>query len=445
MLSPRPSALSTSRCSLHFALSLSVVALSAPLSSTVSVDLRVSQAFAQADDSRALAQASRSKLLERQARHVNELWARLSELMRTYTEHRIQREKRARSGQADEGEGWVSWFLSEEGSRARELQELTTELLGHLRQSEAQRLKGQYFRLRDDIETARLESVRLAEDSHLAPSEGEAWFFQNSKADYAELVKLKKEAVKAMRQEQAQLMQDCHDHLVGLGVELSDAQVKQLFAMKSGAAIFDLIVTFAHLNLLLEVVTERIAPSSQGEVYATESERYYAIYVALIGLSLDIHRATKERLIKEDLKELDELGTYLKTLIRETRQHLQREVKAKREGSENIIASYHENLKTQLEIARDAKEYRGIITSQLKSLESVERELERQWDLAFNTYETARLSKSYYTIVNRGLRDLNNLRQLKMPNMIPLMSERLSDKLDRLEEYRQRANLSPKR
>ena len=396
----------------------------------------------EASATKALAQASRSKLLEQQSRDVEKLWARLNELMRSYTEHKIKQEQAPK----EEQEAWVSWFLSGEESRLKELQSITSELLSELKNSKAQQLKKRYFRLKDDIDAARLESIKLAEDSYLAPSEGEAWFYQTSKADYQELIKAKKEAIQELKKEQQELIQGCHDHLVAMGIELTEGQVRQLFQMKSGEATFDLLVTFSHLNLLLELLTERMNPHSQGEAYAQEAERYYAVYVALIGLSVDIHKLTRQRLEREDLREIDQMGSYLRDLIKETRHHLQSEVRQQQNQSDNIIKSYQENLKTQQEVLKDSKEYRALLISQLKSLEAVERDLERQWNLALNTYNTARVSNSYYGIVNRGLRDLNNLRHLKLPSMIPLMSERLSTKLDRLESYRARAiELNPKR
>jgi len=45
--------------------------------------------YAEGQDGRALARASRSKTLERQARTVEELWAKWAELMREYTEHQV--------------------------------------------------------------------------------------------------------------------------------------------------------------------------------------------------------------------------------------------------------------------------------------------------------------------------------------------------------------------
>jgi len=387
--------------------------------------------YAEGQDGRALARASRSKTLERQARTVEELWAKWAELMREYTEHQVSQR------QNPEEPGWVSWFLGSEGAQLEKIKALSAELLGHLKESEAQTLKGRYFSLRDQIEAARLESVELAEDSYLAPEDGEAWFFQNSKEDYKALVQAKKDAIKAMKREQQQLIQDCHDSLTQMGIELTETQVRQLFQMKSGGAILDLLVTFSHLNLLLELLAERMSPDSTGERYAEESERYYSVYVALIGLSIDLHRETRRRLQQEDLAELDQMGDNLQRMVKQTQRAIIRESKRTDTAStDNIVKSYKENLKVQREIIRDSKEYRALIVDQLKSIEGVERELTRQWDLALNTYNTARVSRNYYGLVNRGLRDLNNLRKLKLPSMIPLMSDRLSSKLRRLDEYR---------
>jgi hypothetical protein len=180
-----------------------------------------------------------------------------------------------------------------------------------------------------------------------------------------------------------------------------------------------------------------MTPDSTGERYAEESERYYSVYVALIGLSIDLHRETRRRLQQEDLAELDQMGDNLQRMVKHTQEAIIRESKRTDTAStDNIVKSYKENLKVQREIIRDSKEYRALIVDQLKSIEGVERELTRQWDLALNTYNTARVSRNYYGLVNRGLRDLNNLRKLKLPSMIPLMSDRLSSKLKRLDEYR---------
>lgn len=397
--------------------------------------------LAQGQDARSLAKASRSKTLDQQARHIEELWASWSDLMREYTSYQVSQMKEP------DQPGWVSWLLGSEGEKLDKIKSISAELLSHLKESDAQNLREKYFVLRDQIEAARLESIELAEDSYLAPEDGEAWFFQRSKEDYQELIKAKKEAIKAMRREQQQLIQDCHDSLVQMGIELTETQVKNLFLMKSGGAIFDLFVTFAHLNLLLELLTERMSDDSTGEQYAEESERYYSVYVALIGISLELHRETRRRLTQEDLAELDRMNERLEGMVKDTQQAIIRESKrTDAQSTEDIVQSYRENLKSQREIVRALKEYRGVIEGQLKSIEGVEREIKRQWDLSLNTYNTARMSRNYFGLVNRGLKDLNNLRKLKLPNMIPLMSDRLTSKLKTLDQYRgESIELRPRR
>jgi len=412
-------------------IALTVGLCSAPLS-----------ALAREGDGRSLAQASRSKALESQARHIEELWAEWSELMREYTQHQIDHK------QAPQEEvGWVSWFLGREGERTTRIRELSAELLSHLKGSEAQALKEKYYTLRDSIEAARLESVKLAEDSYLAPEEGEAWFYENSKEDYKELIKRKTAAIQAMRTEQASLIQSCHDSLVAMGVELTEAQIQQLFKMKSGGATLDLLITFAHLNLLLELLSERLADQGQGQAYAEAADRYYSVYVALIGLSLDLHRETRRRLREGDLKEINEMGQQLSSMIKQTQATMIQEAKRTDQSSTaDIVRGYSENLKVQREILSDTKEYAGLLREQLGKIKVTEQKLERQWELALNTYKTVQLSRKYHTIVNRGLRDLNNLRKLDLPSMVPLMSERLSGRIQRLDEYRGKAiDLRPQR
>ena len=380
----------------------------------------------------ALSIKSRSKLLEAHHETIDALWTEWSALLTELTERQFKQDQLPQPS-------FFKPFREDTQSNLKRIQSLTQQLLGHFKTSRAQELKSSYFELKTKIEAERKEAIMLAEDRYEAPREGEAWFWETHQGDFEDLIHRKDEAIKALKEEQIELLRQCHEYLVSLGILLKEEQVEHLFKMTSGDVMLDLLVTFAHLNLLIEVVTDRMKSSQEDHQYLKRSEQYYGIYVALVTLSLDLHRQTRTRINSTHIPKISHLVRSVKQMTDDTRALIKDERRrARRSAAKDhkaMLTQLKKNLKVQETSLRGARAYRSHLREQEKQVKLTEDQIARRLRVAVNTYRTVRLSSSQLTLIEEGLRDLNNLRRIHLPAMVPLADERVRSLFDAIDNH----------
>lgn len=379
------------------------------------------------DEVKELAQHSRSRLLDNNRANINELWSEWHQILRQLTKRQFNQDHLPEPS-------WLNVFSEDKSSNLKKIQSMTQQILGHLKNSKAQQLKTNYFDLKTQIEEEHEEALRLADDRYVAPEEGEHQFWEKHKGHYTELIQRKQEAIEALKKEQNQIIQDSHDFLLSIGIELSTAQVEHLFKMSSGDLMLDLFVTFAHLNLLGELVTDRMRASQNDLAYVKNSEQYYSIYVALVTLSLDIHKETHRQIIEEHIPKVNMLIQSLHKITKETHMILKDEKKKLRRQAiplnKTLIDQLQKNLKVQKVALEGAKAYQVHLAAQANEIKRGSELIARRLRVAVNTYKTVRLSTNQLDLIEEGLRDLSNLRRIQLPAMIPLANERVQSQLD---------------
>ena len=397
-----------------------------------------------ARETRALAQRSRSRLLDENREGVEGLWRSWYAELERLADHRLKHEELPEFS-------WFSPFQDNKKANLKKIQELSERLLIEFKNPEVEAMRTRYFELKSKINDDLLAARKAAEDSYLAPKEGEVYFWQTHRGDYLELKRRKEEAVKAYRKEQQKVLGACHDKLMQLGIELTTKQVEQLFRMGSGDLMVVLFSTFAQLNLLGDYVTEKMQEAHHGEDYAYLAKRYYAVYVSLVSLTLDIHEYTREKLLAEHLPRLDKLSTRLAKVIQSTRQLIKSEKerlrklksvlgrapKAQRDAIRveiGEVEAFVKQLKVNLKVQRRAQEgtraYRAHVLEQTEKIEISARKITRRLKIAFNTYQTVLIGTDQFDLMREGLRDLSNLQKVQIPAMVPLAGERITEHLD---------------
>ena len=397
-----------------------------------------------------LVNGSRSRLLDQNRGGVEAIWHELYKRLEELTAHHIKQE------QLPESFSWFSPMRETQESNIKKIKSISERLLIELGNPKISQIRDRYFDLKSKIQEDRAAARRAAEDSYLAPEEGEVYFWENHKGDYRELKRKKDEAVKAHKLEQQKLIVRCHDELISMGIELTPEQVAQLFKLSSGDLMLTLFSTFAQLNLLGDYVTERMQDARNDESYAYLSKRYYAVYVAIISLSLDIHTYTRERLLAEHITRVDDLRTRLKEvalktqrLIKSEKVHslkLKRKIKSSRgdeseklklelEETNRYLAQLSSNLIVQEQARDGAVAYRRHITKQSAEIERTIKKIERRLNIAFNTYQTVLIGTNQFDLMREGLRDLSNLQKIQIPEMVPLAGERITKHLEMITRH----------
>lgn len=393
-----------------------------------------------------LVKEGRSRLLDRHRAGIAGLWSEWYEELEKLADHQLKQDQLPEFS-------WLSPMRENRASNLKKIQKLSRELLIEVKNPEVERLRTHYFELKSKINDDLLAARKAVEDSYQAPREDDAYFWQTHRGDYVELKKRKEAAVKAHQAEQQKVISECHDHLVQLGVELTPQQVEQLFRMSSGELMITLFSTFAQLNLLGEYVTERMREAQDNEDYAYLAKRYYAVYVAIVALTLDIHEHTREKLLTDHIPRLDQLGARLKKVLKSTyqlakneearvkklkRSLRRRESEAKRaelEEAESFLKQLRVNLKVQLRAREGIKAYRAHVVQQVEKIKLSSRKISRRLKIAFNTYQTVLIGTDQFDLMREGLRDLSNLQKIQVPAMVPLAGERITEHLDLISRH----------
>lgn len=401
------------------------------------------------DEKARLVSESRSKLLDQNRGGVEAIWYELYQNLEVLTEHQIKQDQLPEFS-------WFSPFRETQESNIKKVKSLSERLLIELGNPKVAQIRDRYFELKAKILEDRAAARRAAEDSYLAPDEGDVYFWQNHKGDYRDLKRRKEEAIKAHKLEQQRLVVRCHDELLAMGIELTPEQVSQLFKLSSGDLMLTLFSTFAQLNLLGDYVTERMQEAKDDESYAYLSKRYYAVYVAIISLSLNIHQFTRERLLKEHLSRVDELRARLKEVANKTQalikseklhalklkrslesaNHEERErLQAELSETERYLTQLDSNLIVQEQAKEGAVAYRRHIIKQSEEIERTANKISRRLQIAFNTYQTVLIGTNQFDLMREGLRDLSNLQKIGIPEMVPLAGERITKHLEMITRH----------
>lgn len=400
---------------------------------------------------------SRSELLERNREGISGVWREWYKELENLASHELKHERLPDFS-------WTAPFSESKRSNINKIKELSARLLIELKNPEVEAMRAHYFELRSKIEANREAARRAALDTLDAPDAESASFWESDKEDYRELKRRKEQAIILYQQEQQRLLTRCHDKLLELGIELSSAQVEQLFQMRSGDTMLTLFSTFAQLNLLGDYVTERMLAARGTEDYPHLAQRYYAVYVAIVSLTLSVHRQTYRELQDTHLPRVDKLSERLTEVIGSTQKlikleekrhsalkrklehHVERAaasdedqssqalIQAELEEAERHIQQLKANLEVQRKAKVGARAYRAHLTKQAEKIKLAARKVERRFKIAFNTYQTVLIGTDQLELIRAGLRDLSNLQKVQVPDMVPLAGEQVTAHLELLSE-----------
>jgi hypothetical protein len=395
-------------------------------------------------ETKSIAQQGRSRLLDENRDGIEGLWRSWYTELEKLADHRLRHEQLPDFS-------WFSPFRDNKTANLKTIRKLSERLLVEFKNPEVEAMRTRYFELKSKINDELLAARKAAEDSYQAPKEGDAYFWEAHRGDYVELKKRKEQAVKEYRKEQQKVLTACHDKLLQLGIELTPLQVEQLFKMSSGDLMVVLFSTFAQLNLLGDYVTEKMREAQNGEDYAYLAKRYYAVYVSLVSLTLDIHEYTREKLLAEHLPRLDNLSKRLSKVIQSTRKLIKSEEKRLKKlnyvlkkaseknraqarmeitEAETFLKQLHMNLKVQRRAQEGTRAYRAHVIKQTEKIKVSARKITRRLKIAFNTYQTVLIGTDQFDLMREGLRDLFNLQKVQIPAMVPLAGERITEHLD---------------
>ena len=96
-------------------------------------------------------------------------------------------------------------------------------------------------------------------------------------------------------------------------------------------------------------------------------------------------------------------------------------------GQEVNRVTYEQNLAIQKKLLHANQSYRKYLATQQEKLQKASKDLKLRFDGVLNTYRTISIAETLLTAIKSGVKDINDLQSLTLPEMLPLSNDKLHD------------------
>jgi len=259
--------------------------------------------------------------------------------------------------------------------------------------------------LKAEIAEARQDIADYRQRRVSAPAES---LVKKTVKDLDRAIKKREMDIERYEQELETIKREFAAELRGMGLELSDEQVDLLLSTVVGDNLVDLGIVFDNVKAItaqLEMLVEQ-----SGEDLAS-ARRYYGLYVVLLKSLNQMHLQIEQAIAERYLPQIDAIINRAQTLSAETRA-LQAGAPKKKE----LLAV---NLEAQRLTIQAGRVYRQYLTEQAQQVGAAREDLERDVAVAWNTYETVRVSGELVGLVRASRRLLDGLLNRQVPPLRP--------------------------
>jgi hypothetical protein len=94
-------------------------------------------------------------------------------------------------------------------------------------------------------------------------------------------------------------------------------------------------------------------------------------------------------------------------------------------GDRDSLTRLRRNLEVQNIVLRAGDLYCKHLTGQLVKLAKAKAELQRQREVALNTYETISLASTMLSTIRKSMDELKAIQSMQVPDILPLQTERM--------------------
>ena len=312
----------------------------------------------------------------------------------------------------------MPWKNSQRKNK-KKIDQIAVKLMQNVGNSPLDKVLQERETLEAELKALSQKIVKLEEESFSAPVKG--GFLKKSRADYEALITQEKK-------KQAELKQKLQANLIkvrktfeAMGLSISQTQVNDLFVVITGESMRNFFIRFSNLRILSEVIAHHISKSQSGQGYAGQAKRYYAIYVALVYMLVEIHEVTIKKITTEYIPKVEELAQRTQAQINET------EVLLSRDDQAGNRETFEKNLTVQKHLYEASKHYKKYLLTQTQKIKATSKELQLRFEAVLNTYQTISLAESLLSTIKSGVKSINDLNSLSLPEMLPLSDEKLHE------------------
>ena len=316
-----------------------------------------------------------------------------------------------------------AYFGPDKSSNAKKINALLDQAVEILLQGDANDLRRQAVKLRDEIPALRLEMDELRNKRVAAPETSKLpWVKTRAKID-DRITELDAE-IKGKERSLAEINDKTADALRLLGMDLDEKQIDILLTSVTGDDLFQNTVIFSNVKRVVEKLAEL---SREDRDNLEINRRYTGMYLVLNDLLI----YTQEGLIEK----IDSSYKPQLAAIRSEADKLRQEAQNRSRQSQYNQAqkkSFEANAEANAMTVRVAGLYAELLESQRKSLQKTLAELRRNRDVAENTYKTVRSTGDLRNLIRSGLELFDSIQALSLPEIQPFENDAIRKEFEEI-------------
>ena len=308
-----------------------------------------------------------------------------------------------------------AWVRRDREDVDEDIDSLLDRVLDALELSEMTECRQRYAALDEKIKAAEASLAEYREARVFAPVDGGLNPFAKTRESYARKIELLTEDVAQYRRDKAELVSALRKAYEQMGIELSSEQVSFYLSSVSGKDIVGLSAVFHNVGQLNGKLEELVAQSPGNTETA---KRYYGIHVVLIRTLIRAHETIIRDIEEHYVPKISELRHLNEATARETDQLMEQ---ATDDQKTTLLASRN----TQNETAKALNVYGEHLEDVKARLGRSLDALNGRYQVAKNAYDTIRVAASLVSEMQACIRDLTTVRQMHLPDLLPLDNEAL--------------------
>jgi hypothetical protein len=311
------------------------------------------------------------------------------------------------------------WLGRDQAAADRDIENLLDDVLAVFEINRMTELRKSYGDLDRRIAQRRTEIRELREAMISAPEDASPLeFYKKTREKLQQEKEACEQDITAMQQEQEQLALELQQVFREQGIVLNAEQVRFYLGTVSGEDIMTLGAVFENVRSFNGQL-EELMQHQPGDTEA--ARRYYGMHVVLIRTLLQAHNQTLKQMDEGYLKRLDALEKENQALQQETARML-------RFASTEEKPLLQASLRTQNTTQEAIELYRDHLVRLRDDIYEAQKKIQRRYDVAVNAFRTIRISALLMREMESALQDLDTLRSMQLPDLIPIQDAAIREK-----------------
>lgn len=278
----------------------------------------------------------------------------------------------------------------------------------------------------EEREAQRREELRkIREKVALAPKDVSVLeFYRKDRAALQAEADAVEQEIDNIQQLKEELVKDMVKTAQTAGVKVDREQMQFLLSSVSGSDLLDLGAVFQNVRDLHGMLEGLVRENPEDPQIA---RRYYGMHVVLLRALVGAHDEVVARIDDRYLPRIDELEEENTALQKET----DRLIRFAEEAQLEILRSSQD---TQRVTAEALDLYHEHLEGVRDRVYETRKELQQRVDVAWNAYQTIRIAATLAEEMTQAVQDLQTLRSLDVPDLVPLQDEAIQQKFRELSE-----------